>query len=175
MGWISYHADHYYKNGSINRKKECDNLFSDGYEVVKSQMVGGTYYAAVRKGEKVFGVVVLTSVNKHSYCNFSYKDIDETMGPAQRRCPDSILDLLTETDCEWALEWRRRCREYNRRYKELDGMDLGSKIRATIDDTARVYEKRRSRSGLRSGIKWWADYYYCPMSLLCEAGYEIID
>ena len=50
-------------------------------------------------------------------------------------------------------------------------MDLGSKIRATIDDTARVYEKRRSRSG----IKWWAGYYYCPMSLLCEAGYEIID
>lgn len=52
MGWTSQNAT-YYKNGKVDRKMESDAYFLDGlnrgyYEVVKSAMVGSTYYAAVR-------------------------------------------------------------------------------------------------------------------------------
>jgi hypothetical protein len=65
MGWTSYHASTTYnpKTGrrTIDRKAECDDhlncdaiSYPDGkvigkYEVLKSRMVGATYYAAVKK------------------------------------------------------------------------------------------------------------------------------
>ena len=97
MGWTSYHATCYYKNGKINRKQECDDHFEGGlnrgyYKVLKSTMKGSTYYAAVqmmmRREKKengefvdipiengiVFAAVLLTQVDSKSYYNFSYKD-----------------------------------------------------------------------------------------------------
>jgi hypothetical protein len=75
MGWTSYNAT-FYKNGKVDRKAEIDYLFNrDGYSVLKSTMVGTTYYGAVkytnRKGEEVvFGLVCLTKVDNRSYYNF---------------------------------------------------------------------------------------------------------
>ena len=37
--------------------------------------------------------------------------MEETMGPCYYNCPKAIIDLLTETTNEWALEWRRKCLE----------------------------------------------------------------
>lgn len=127
MGWTSYHAS-FYKNGKIDRKAECDSIMNcdmvgnkGRYEVLKSAMVGSTYYAAVKKTifktgakpekESVFGVVMLTSVNNKDYFNFSYKDMDESAGPGYYDCPKGILDVLTPTEYEWAKEWRERCYE----------------------------------------------------------------
>lgn len=45
MGWTEYLATHY-KNGTVNRKAECDVLFDNSKtKVLKSRMVGSTYYA----------------------------------------------------------------------------------------------------------------------------------
>ena len=44
-------AKYYYKNGMINRKKECDELIEacpDDYKLIKSALIGTCYYAAVR-------------------------------------------------------------------------------------------------------------------------------
>ena len=110
MGWTSYHATHYNKNGSVNRKAECDGYFLEGlnrgyYEVLKSAIVGRIYYAAVRpllkasgdeyepipENERItFGVVMLTSTKTKDYYNFSYKIVTEDMGPAEYTCPESI-------------------------------------------------------------------------------------
>lgn len=111
MGWTSYHATYYDTHGKIDRKKEIESQFSDGYSVVKSAMVGSVYYGAIRHGDDVFGLVVLTSTNARDYYNFGYKMMDETEGPYYNRCPKSILDLLTPTDSEFANRWRARCRE----------------------------------------------------------------
>lgn len=111
MGWTSYHATYYDRHGKVDRKKEVESAFSDGYSVVKSAMVGSVYYGAIRHGDDVFGLVVLTSTNARDYDNFSYKMMDETDGPYYNRCPKSILDLLTPTDSEFANQWRARCRE----------------------------------------------------------------
>jgi len=121
MGWTSYHATNY-KNGKVDRKAEMDKLFTwsndhVAMKVLKSSMVSTIYYAAVeeiRDGERtVFAAVCITGgADRYDpYFNFSYKDMDETMGPGYYDCPKGILDLLTPTDSEYANEWRRKCRE----------------------------------------------------------------
>lgn len=74
-----------------------------------------TAYAAVERIEKatgkreVFAVTVMLSYHGSELC---MKDVSETCGPVNRECPVSILDLLTETDRKWAIEWRAACRAY---------------------------------------------------------------
>lgn len=104
MGWIGYFVN----SNEINRKKECDKLFSKQYEVLESKMVGNVYYAAIRnkKTNEVTAEVILTEKRGRE---FFYKAMDETMCPSYYDCPKSILKLLTPTDFEWALEWRKKC------------------------------------------------------------------
>ena len=55
MGWTGMKAKYYYKNGMINRKKECDELIEacpDDYKLIKSALIGTCYYAAVRMLKK---------------------------------------------------------------------------------------------------------------------------
>ena len=140
MGWTSYHVEPMYDIGRqyINRKAECDRLFSNvtrdsterevDYEVLKSAMVGRTYYAAVKRTiyateteperSEVFAAVVVTSTNMGYYHNFMYNAMDETVGPCEHKCPKSILDLLTPTENEYAKEWRQRCYEYRAKTKQ---------------------------------------------------------
>jgi hypothetical protein len=40
---------------------------------------------------------------------FGYKDMDENMGPNERKCPKTILELLTPTTSEYAVSWRADC------------------------------------------------------------------
>lgn len=52
MGWTEYSATHFYPNGTVNRKAECDAYFIESlnrghYRVVKSTMKGSVYYGAV--------------------------------------------------------------------------------------------------------------------------------
>lgn len=136
MGWTSYHASNY-RNGKVDRKAECDDYFMGGsnaghFKVVKSAMYGGTYYGAVKPlvryvgkdenghgkyeplpetEQEAFAVVFLTKVDNSDWFNFAYKDMDETMGPCYYDCPKSILDVLSPTDNEYAIEWRRKCME----------------------------------------------------------------
>ncbi|MGO5174556.1 hypothetical protein ACTQ2N_05060 [Ruminococcus sp. LCP21S3_E8] len=131
MGWTGYYAENY-KNGKIDRKTECDNNInnSDYLKVLKSSMVGTTYYAAVEtiKTKEVFAVIFLTSVRDGE---FMYKDMDETENPYECRCPKGILKLLSPTNSEYALEWRKRCYEYhkgNESINALKNLPIGSVI-----------------------------------------------
>ena len=135
MGWTEYHATHYKANGSVDRKMECDAYFMEGlnrghFKVLKSCIKGKIYYAAVQSlkrfdgkneaGEYVYtpiengpvwAAIFIVETNSKDYYNFAYKDMDETMGPLYNDCPESILKLLSETDNELALAWRKACRE----------------------------------------------------------------
>lgn len=163
MGWTSYHAS-YYKNGTVDRKAECDAYWEEGlnrgyFKIEKAVMKGTVYYAAItpiqRKTEEgiipipeeereTFGVVILTSVSMKDYFNFAYKLVDETMGPAQRNCPESILKLLSPIDNEWALEWRKNCWENVRKEKDkrkLSILPVGTKIAFTCEFNTQVCSK----------------------------------
>lgn len=86
--------------------------------VLRSSLVKmRTYYAAVEivptEGDReVFAVICLVRYNPRAADGyiFGYKDMDETMGPCEADCPVAILDLLTPTDREHAIAWRKRCR-----------------------------------------------------------------
>ena len=194
MGWTSYHAS-FYKNGKIDRKAECDSIMNcdmvvnkGRYEVVKSAMVGSTYYAAVKKTifeteaepekEGVFGVVILTSVNNKDYFNFSYKDMDESAGPGYYDCPIGIHDVHTPTEYAWAKEWRERCYEIIKRKKSPDALSnlpVGSEIKFTLWDGT---EKRlvKHPAAYQFSRPFWMnlnEYTYVPVNRIPK-NYEVI-
>lgn len=156
MGWTSYHASYYKRDGSVDRKAECDAYFMEGlnagqFEVLKSVMVGSVYYAAVRNLKRCVGkdeagnriyqdvqdapiwaAVFLTKTDRKDYFNFCYKDMDETMGPYYFNCPLSILKLLSPTDNTSANEWRERCKaeaEQKKSPSALSNLPIGAHIR----------------------------------------------
>ena len=58
MGWTESSATYFYKNGSVNRKAECDGYFMDSlnrghYKIVKSAMRGSVYYGAISALKRV--------------------------------------------------------------------------------------------------------------------------
>ena len=167
MGWTSYCAETKYKNGRrvIDRKAECDKIFNDDmiswgderkvigkFEVLKSSMVGSTYYAAVKRTKfatetepelsQVFAAICLTSTNMKDYYNFAYKDMDKTCGPYQCDCPKGILDLLTPTENEYANEWRRICYENIAKKKEKNSfgkLPVGTIIKVIMPCDTRYF------------------------------------
>jgi hypothetical protein len=120
MGWLYMQS----LGGFKSPKAYLDNQFthesvgSTKCEVLKSALVGmRTYYAAVKitpliGTPEVFAVVCLVRYNKRAADGyiFGYKDMDETMGPCEAQCPQAILELLTPTESEYAVQWRERCK-----------------------------------------------------------------
>lgn len=117
MGWTTTYKD---KSTSAKEYIEKNLLVWSSNDYEYTVLDGGvvkfhTYYGAVQKVEKatgvreVFAVVILLSYYKNQYHNFGYKDMCESMGPVQSECPARILNLLTETESEYANEWRQRC------------------------------------------------------------------
>lgn len=144
MGWT-------FTNTELKRNDAVNELFnwtSEKYRtrVLKSTMKGSVYYGAVEQIDKetakrtVQAVVVLTSSDRKNGFNFGYKIIDETMGPSECECPKAILDLLSDTDSEYAKDWRKRCRANLERPK-LSDLPLGTKIRVKICGEEKEYVK----------------------------------
>lgn len=78
------------------------------------------FYAAVknnddatyRPGETWCLVVLMHNIrNRNAWPNFYYKEMSDESGPGEDTCPARILNLLTPTDHEYAIEWRERCRK----------------------------------------------------------------
>lgn len=189
MGWTSYNAK-YYKKGKIDRIAEVKSHFKEdeNYKVLKASAVGSTIYMAVEReinNEKiVFCAVYLTSTNMKDYYNFSYKDMDETVGPCQRECPESILKLLTPTDSEWANEWRADCWENIRKKKEkrkdpnsLANLPIGSVIEMKywVDDMPILKLKKINYGGYKSPI-WYSSEtgYKYPVKTIEFQGYKVL-
>lgn len=119
MGWtfIDYrepgtsHAE-FFSRELLRSPKEGGNsrILDSAYVRGEEGMV---FYAAVAsesdRGSEVWALIVLTQ--GRSGTRFGWKEMDETMGPAEDGCPGRILDLLGETDNRNALEWRGRCHD----------------------------------------------------------------
>ncbi|HET6285753.1 MAG TPA: hypothetical protein VFG15_03245 [Amycolatopsis sp.] len=109
MGWTTYHRP----KGESDREHFERELFTGtDYEIVECATVAGVFYAAVRTtttGE-VWALVVLMHRTRGLH-NFGYKDLTENMGPVEANAPAKVLDALTSTSNENALEWRRQCEE----------------------------------------------------------------
>lgn len=204
MGWTSYHATHYTKRGTVDRKAECDAYFMEGlnagfYRVKKSALVGSVYYAAVenlkRYGKKqpdgtqpiedipeaerhTWAAVFITSIDSRDYYNFAYKDLSEDMGPAECDCPASILSLLSPTDSEWANEWRERCRKRIEEKKSphaLKNLPVGSVIRFVMHNGKTVELYKHPAACQFKRPFWYEKESGCYMSAnRIPSNYEVV-
>lgn len=96
------------------------------YEVRASTFVGSVWYAAVhvvmpakeRRGAIDCTTAFVFLTKGTAQRGFGYKDMNETDGPVEDRCPRNILDMLSPVEqlglgdqaAQWASEWRARCR-----------------------------------------------------------------
>jgi len=124
MGWTSFHVPKGTKTIDVLRDelgKEC---------VVDGRVRGGTAYLACRWPEgRTAGVVVLVRRDSRSHHNFTYKVVDEDMGPYESDCPKAILDLLDPPATTYAAEWRARCVASVERRERAKGVVPGTVIR----------------------------------------------
>jgi hypothetical protein len=193
MGWLGYRAS-CYKNGKVDRKAEMDAKYnwedeSRKVEVLKSSMVGSTYYAAVKSFNKTNGyecvtaVVCLTSTNNKDYYNFAYKDMDETCGPYKYDCPKGILDLLTPTENEYANEWRKAC--YKNLAKKKNPNALCNLPEGSVIKVVLPFDTQRHKAGTEVTLtktkwgrqcKWFTSNCYFTSGLMksLEGHYEIV-
>jgi len=137
MGWTSHQR---YK-GISNRDWFADLLDSPHGRVQDTATVAGTCYIAYRvegPGEEPYttALIVLTRWSPHDYYNFSYKIIDEEMGPAENRCPERILEQLSPPEQisqeSYAQEqmnlWRSSCQNYHAKRKSRGSISRGNQI-----------------------------------------------
>ena len=174
MGWTSYHANNY-KNGKIDIKKECEANISDSFKVLKSSIVGSTYYAAIEDIEngEIFAAVILTSVNNSDYYNFSYKSLTEFSGPCKYDCPAGILKMLSPTDNEWANSWRDSCYKKKNIKKELNTLPVGTTIK--VNDFTDPVTKTKIPHYSKGFVYKWINKYrqYIPESRIVIHGYAV--
>jgi len=139
MGWLT--MSRYHMGGHATAKAYLDAQFTYSRDVdgtvkglkllASSCPQNRTYYAAAQvmldgDGGDVFAIVCKVMWNPRSKTgeHFGYKDMTENYGPIEDNCPRHILDLLTPTDHEHALDWRRRCRAHlERRARKLEDGD----------------------------------------------------
>ena len=200
MGWTSYYATHY-KNGRIDRKAECDAYFMEGlnkghFKVLKSSMVGTVYYAAIQNQVKYDGKDALNNPiytelkedEKQTWAaifltqthgrEFYYKDMSEDMYPGYCDCPKGILDLLSPTDNEYALEWRKKCQEEREKKKNNKIKDLpyGTKVIWTRWDGEKIILIKRPPA-YQFKTWWWQIHMqqsYVKKKYVTEDNIEIV-
>jgi len=193
MGWTSYDAgihDAYYENGrwieKVNRnriKEICDKMVtwtndSGSRKPIKSALVGNTYYAAVEHiqpdgSRRVWCAVTLFKTHKSGpyYGDFSYKDMDESCGPCEHKCPIGILKLLTETESESAKEWRDWCWKYHAEQKEkknkpsLGSLPLGTVIEFEIKGKG-VFRAKKANDWKHKRPIWTDGYWRFPTTVI---------
>ena len=82
--------------------------------------------------------------------NFGLKYLDETCGPYAFDCPESILNLLTPTDNEYANNWRKQCRERINSKIQLKHGNIIKLIKevsfvdGAVSDTFKVYKQGKT-------------------------------
>ena len=92
-------------------KNEFRDLFTR-VDVVAHNATRSAFYAACRDKNtgEVWALVVATERTPGAYWNYSYKEMDETCGPYEAHPSKAVLDALTPTTSEYAIEWRAKAR-----------------------------------------------------------------
>lgn len=177
-----------------------EGLNTGYYRVVKSALVGSVYYAAIetlkRYGEGTDGngkriiedipqderttwaAVFLTLTDSRDYFNFSYKDMDEDMGPVEDCCPASVLNVLSPTDSERALAWRERCRKRIEEKKSpgaLKNLPIGTVIRFALRNGKTMELLKRPAAYQFKRPFWYCEETGCYMpATRIPDNYEVI-
>lgn len=123
MGWTSCQLPYGEKVDEFLRM-ECEH---DEQRILASSYVNySVWYAALKlTTNEVVAVICLVRMTKSR--EISYKSMDETVGPYEYGCPRKILELLTPTNSEYAINWRKQCWENIEKRKKLK-FKVGQKL-----------------------------------------------
>lgn len=131
MGWTYTH-----KSSGQSVRDFFKQTFGENMVIVECAVVNmRTAYMAcynVKNPSEVFAIICLLGYAPKDYYNFGYKDMDETMGPNERSCPEKVLKALTplvttpENPRQWANEWRADC--WNNLNKKKEQKKVNGKI-----------------------------------------------
>ena len=102
--------------------------------------------------------------------------MSEDVLPYAYDCPKRILDLLSPTDNECALEWRRKCAE-KRAEKNRDALGkipFGARIRITGDGSHKGDVLEAYRYGSRKVFVNWSTRRYLTQKMVRNLGYELV-
>ncbi len=109
MGWTTMHRKTPVKDWFASEINSGLNKVVEVKIVHRKEL-----YAAIQKENgEVVAFMYLLDYKKDGYYNFGYKSMDETCMPYYFKCPKSILDKLTPTTNEYAIQWREECRKYH--------------------------------------------------------------
>ena len=199
MGWLFY-TDRRVSNYAEEKAeimRICRHVGSEvKQEPIQMSKVGSTWYVAVRttpigdfkikntdfvldeNGSYVFAAVFL--VRYDDGC-FGYKDMDESMGPAEAKAPISLLDKLSKlaTEDTYAHRWRRDCRAWAAipSYNVGDVIKLAKPVNLTDGSKVEVVECTTYRRGRRN-MRCYKDRRtgtLCRLSKPCLIGSELIE
>jgi len=115
-----------------------DQLEQGGnFKVVAQNMHGGTYYAAVEKigvsPREVFAFIARTEVKGKGYNRmFMVKEMDETVGPYYWDASQAVMNALTPTTYEHAIEWRKKVAERRATKKRKAAAGVGKWPEGTV-------------------------------------------
>ena len=122
MGWSYTHFAK--KSDIIGRLTErrtwgADDGAQSGQEAVKKCLRGNALYAVMRNfrvsaegRENETGRFLMVCLLGAHDGDWGSKDMDESMGPSEAKCPPAYFDLVGPPPNEWAKNWRERCRAY---------------------------------------------------------------
>ena len=159
MGWTQLRRE----PGLTTEQWFANNYFTAGWTIHASAMVGSTFYAAVESPHEpgVVTAFVALTTRSSGYYNWTYKDMDESMGPAQADCPARVLDKLTPTTNRNAQVWRQRCRDLAAitgfRFKAGDHITLATPLTFTSGDVLDTFTLRDRKGAL---TPFWNGAYY---------------
>lgn len=123
MGWTSQHREQGIKNTEFFR-------LADHQEYVATATVNNVFYAAVRdtNEDRVYAMIIICQWSPKEYFNFTYKELGESAGPGYVHAPAKVLDALDPADCEYALTWRKQCRDRLQRRAALAKAKEGARV-----------------------------------------------
>lgn len=150
---------------------------NDSRRLVDISVKGNVAYCAVHlvgKSETI-GVVVLMQKDGGDW---NYRIIAEAEGPLQFECPARVLDRLTPTNSEMAIQWREKCRALAARRKPIkagsvitldDPVTFSDGVREATFTCESHWQGRRYRKLFRRH----SDNALCTISKLSSRGYSV--
>lgn len=146
MEWLSFHIDGELNTIAEVKRRRERRIEGKTEKIVKALSRNNVVYAAVRIKEREKEIIqgeVFVFSKCTDYENISYCHYTENENPEYWKCPKSILKLLSDTQNERAVLWRKRCQEYIIKQKDplsLNNLPLHTKIQLETEES-KILEK----------------------------------
>lgn len=102
MGWTSI------KHSGDILEDLKKTMIGNNFELLQHSIKSNAVYTAIKNKttDNIFACVFLYSIKNGE---IQFKDVCESEGPFYYDCPKKIIKILSPTDNENALDWRKRC------------------------------------------------------------------